>query len=94
MENKGKNFQKCLRNTKGMYIEFVRRLRSFIDTLKTVERVEVLPYHTLGVFKWKELGIPYTLEEVQPPSAEQIRRAKELLGITHIGSYPGQMQYN
>ena len=28
------------------------RLRSFLDTLKTVERVEVLPYHTLGVFKW------------------------------------------
>ena len=38
------------------------RLRSFLDTLKTVERVEVLPYHTLGVFKWKELGIPYQLD--------------------------------
>ena len=98
---------RCLSdNGKAMWIRHVlvpgftddedqlRRLRSFIDTLKTVERVEVLPYHTLGVFKWKELGIPYTLEEVQPPSAEQIRRAKELLGITHIGSYPGQMQYN
>ena len=56
------------------------RLRAFIDTLDTVERVEVLPYHTLGVFKWKELGIPYALEDVDPPTAESVARAKEILG--------------
>ena len=58
----------------------LHRLRSFLDTLKTVERVEVLPYHTLGVFKCIELGIPYQLEGVDPPTKEQIDRAKEILG--------------
>lgn len=60
------------------------RLRSFLDTLKTVERVEVLPYHTLGVFKWKELGIPYQLEGVDPPTKEQIDRQKRFLGHCKI----------
>ena len=57
----------------------VHRLRAFIDTLKTVERVEILPYHTLGVFKWKELGIPYALEEVEPPTKEQVEHAREII---------------
>ena len=35
--------------------------------LDNVEKVEVLPYHTLGVYKWKELGIPYQLEGIDPP---------------------------
>ena len=57
----------------------LRRLRAFIDTLSNVERVEVLPYHTLGVYKWEELGIPYTLKDVPTPTKEQVARAEELL---------------
>ena len=57
----------------------LQQLRAFIDTLKNVKRVEVLPYHTLGTFKWKELGIPYTLDGIRPPTAEQMQKAEEIL---------------
>ena len=59
--------------------EYLHRLADFIGTLKNVERVEVLPYHTLGVFKWEQLGIPYPLQEIEPPSAERIKNAETIL---------------
>ena len=39
----------------------------------------MLPYHTLGIFKWEELGIPYTLGDVTPPSPERTQRAQAIL---------------
>ncbi len=57
----------------------LRAMREFIDTLATVERVEVLPYHTLGLMKWQDLGIPYTLEGVPAPTEEQVKQAEEIL---------------
>jgi pyruvate formate lyase activating enzyme len=44
-----------------------------------VRRIEVLPYHSLGEFKWEELGVPYTLKGVNPPDAERVRNAEEIL---------------
>lgn len=55
------------------------RLRRFLDTLTNVQRVDVLPYHTLGTFKWKELGVPYTLSDVTPPTEEMLAHAREIL---------------
>lgn len=61
--------------------EYLHALAAFIRELRTVERVEVLPYHTLGVFKWENLGVPYPLEGIDPPSPERIAHAKQILGI-------------
>ena len=59
--------------------ESLHRLRSFIDTLSNVERVEVLPYHDLGVYKWEQLDIPYKLTDVKPPTEESVLHARKIL---------------
>ena len=63
---------------------YLIELDAFISSLNNVERLEVLPYHTLGAYKWKELGIPYPLENIDPPTAERIQNANKLL---HTNSY-------
>ncbi len=59
--------------------EYLGRLHRFIASLRNVERVEVLPYHTLGTFKWKQLGLDYPLAAVATPTAEEIRHAEAIL---------------
>ncbi len=56
-------------------------MRKYIDSLATVEKVEILPYHTLGVVKWAESGMDYPLQGVPVPTDEETERAKSLLGI-------------
>ena len=57
-------------------------LKGFIGELKTVSRVEILPYHTLGLFKWENLGIDYPLDGVKTPTDEEVKRAEGILGIS------------
>lgn len=57
----------------------LHRLRTFIDTLTNVQKVEVLPYHTMGVYKWEQLGLHYSLHDVNPPTAESIANAERIL---------------
>ena len=59
----------------------LRQMAAFIKTLKTVERVEVLPYHTLGLSKWQKLNIAYPLEGVPTPTRDEVARAERILGI-------------
>ena len=59
--------------------EYLEKTRDFIRTLHNVQRVEILPYHTLGVHKYKDLGLPYALEGVPSPSKERIENARTIL---------------
>ena len=72
----GKNIPTSQKEVVNVYLT---ELDKFISTLNNVKKVEVLPYHTLGVFKWEELGIPYQLDGINPPNQERIDNANKLL---------------
>ena len=52
----------------------IAKTANFAAVLSNVERVDVLPFHQMGQFKWKSLGIPYELESTPTPSADLIER--------------------
>lgn len=54
-------------------------LGEFIQELASVDKVEVLPYHRMGLYKWRQLGIPYPLEGIVEPSPQEIERANLLI---------------
>lgn len=58
--------------------ENVTALAEFVSTLPNVERVEVLPFHKMGEYKWKQLGLPYALSDTQPPTPEQIQKVIQI----------------
>ncbi|MGN0470836.1 MAG: pyruvate formate-lyase-activating protein [Acutalibacteraceae bacterium] len=65
-------------------VDGLQKMHEFISNLKTVERVEILPYHTLGIMKWNSLGIKYPLENTPVPTKEQIETAEKIL---HTSDY-------
>lgn len=56
-------------------------LKNFISTLKSVQEVELLPYHNLGKYKWKNLNLEYPLEGYRIANDEDIEKASKILGI-------------
>src|ERR1043166_6336543 len=52
----------------------VKSIAKFAAGLGNVERVDVLPFHQMGKFKWKKLGLDYQLENIEPPSRDLVDR--------------------
>mgnify|MGYP001163396267 CR=1 FL=1 len=55
----------------------LKRLKKIIATIKNVEKVELLPYHQMGVYKYRELGYPNRLQDVPPLSEEKFREIEK-----------------
>jgi pyruvate formate lyase activating enzyme len=57
---------------------YLKQWAKYFSRFKTVERVEILPYHTLGVHKYEALNLPYVLKGIEPPTTEQVKEAGKI----------------
>lgn len=61
------------------YREYLEELGKFLGTLHNVQALDVLPYHSMGASKYKELNIPYPLPNTKEPTREEAQAAKQLI---------------
>ena len=59
--------------------DYLIKTRAFLDTLNNVKRIDVLPFHQMGKYKYEQLGIPYVLAALNPPSPERVKNAEDIL---------------
>lgn len=60
-------------------ISYMLEIKDFVKKLKNVEKVELLPYHTMGINKYKELGIPYRLDGVSDMDREKCKELEKII---------------
>jgi len=61
-------------------LDDIRRLAEYLKPYDNVERVDVVPFHKVGEYKWRDLGIEYELTDTPPPGAESVQTAQGVLG--------------
>ncbi|MEY3304803.1 MAG: pyruvate formate-lyase activating enzyme, partial [Cyanobacteriota bacterium] len=69
--------------------ENITQLADFIATLKNIERLEVLPFHKMGEYKWEQLGLPYSLKDTPPATPELVKQTVDIFrdrGINALGA--------
>ena len=59
-------------------LDEIEELALFLSKLTNIERVEILPFHKMGEYKWEELGYEYRLKNTEPPTDESVSKAKEI----------------
>jgi pyruvate formate lyase activating enzyme len=65
----------------------IAQIAYFAARLGVVERVDVLPFHQMGRYKWKELGIEYTLQDVGPPTLEAVELTRAQFQSVGLKAY-------
>jgi pyruvate formate lyase activating enzyme len=68
-------------------LEDIAQIARFTAGLGNVERADVLPFHQMGRFKWKELGMNYELQDLQPPSNELIETTRAQFTAVGLKTY-------
>ncbi|MCD8509049.1 MAG: pyruvate formate lyase-activating protein [Bacillus sp. (in: Bacteria)] len=66
----------------------LKKLGQFIAQLSNVEKVEVLPYHKMGEYKWEQLGLINTLKDIKTPTDEEVKKALEIIMSQKKKLYP------
>lgn len=61
--------------------EYLHQMGEYFKDFKTIEKIEVLPYHQLGVHKWEALGMEYKLKDVDPPTQAKLEKVRNILQI-------------
>lgn len=67
--------------------EEVAAIAGFAAQLGNVQRVDVLPFHQMGKYKWEKLGIPYTLRDTAPPDTDLVERTCDLFRATGLKTF-------
>lgn len=60
-------------------VEYIKKLKKYISKIQNVEKVELLPYHTMGVDKYKKLNLKYRLDNIEAMDKEKCRELEKLL---------------
>jgi pyruvate formate lyase activating enzyme len=58
-------------------VDNVQKVADICAGLKSLERVEILRFHQMGRGKWHKLGLPYPLENIEPPGPELTERVRD-----------------
>jgi pyruvate formate lyase activating enzyme len=68
-------------------LEDIAHIAKFAAGLGNVERVDVLPFHQMGRFKWGQLGIPYALEDTEPADQDLVERVCGVFRAAGLTAY-------
>ena len=66
----------------------IQKLADYLKSYKNIEKIEVLPFHKMGEYKWAKMDIPYELADVEPPSKESLERARRIMAEAFASPKP------